>query len=422
MSTFNDLSPSPELGVRANHASPIIIATDGRAQSDAALQLGRIFAGSPEAIRLVTVLKGVPFVPDAEVAVSPDIEAARRAAVRRNIADQLARTWHSDADIELGEGDPAAVLARLAHETGATMIVAGLGRHRVADRIFGDETVLRLIRLSDVPVFAAATNGAGAPKRIVVGVDFSETGLRAARMALDLAAPQAKVYLAHVAPRDSSLPDWNSGAGSYKLDAGAALQKTREQLRIPADIEVQTVLLQGDAATELLAFAASVNADLIATGSHGRGFIARMLIGSVATRIVRCSTCSVLCVPYSAVMTHVRTTIEPSTPVIIPRTEWAEQLDQLTQRNFGRLTVLEEDDPDFGAQTQESKYPFLGATFDSHDRRVELMFGENATGGRHLTRSITGVTEIDVLRNERGRDLAMRIAHDAGQTLLTFST
>jgi hypothetical protein len=31
------------------------------------------------------------------------------------------------------------------------------------------------------------------------------------------------------------------------------------------------------------------------------------------------------------------------------------------------------------------------------------------------------VTAVDVLRDDRGRDLALRIAHGAGQTLLTFA-
>jgi nucleotide-binding universal stress UspA family protein len=420
METLNRVSTTPELGVRANHASPIVIATDGRAQSDAALVVGRLFAGAPDAFRVVTVLKGLPFVPDAQVSVTPDLEAARRAAARREVLDQLQRTWGTIADVELGEGDPATVIARRAHETGATMIVAGLGRHRVADRVFGDETVLRLIRVSDVPVFAAANGATGAPRRIVVAIDFSETGLRAARMSLELAAPGASIYLTHVAPRDSALPDDGLGIGTYKYDASVALQKTRAQLRIPSDIVVHKVMLQGDPATELLAFATSVNADLIASGSHGHGFVARMLIGSVTTRIVRCSTCSVLCVPYAAVMTHARTTVDQSAVSVIPPTEWASSLDDFTRRNSGRCSLLEVDDPEAGAQTQESGLPFRGATFDPFDRRVDLMFGETEAGRPHLTRSIGGVVEVAVIRDEFGHDLTLHIGYGTGQALVSF--
>jgi nucleotide-binding universal stress UspA family protein len=386
------------------------------------LLVGALFAESADAIRVATVLKTMPIIPDAPFAVSAELDAARREDLRHEVAVQAKRAFDSECDVELYDGDPATAIANLAHRSNATMIVCGLGRHRVSDRVFGDETALRLIRLADVPVFAAATGLHHAPRRIVVAVDFSETSLRAARLALEVAASNATVYLAHVAPRDSSLYDWKGWGDSYKHDAGDALQKTREQLRVPKDIIVQKVLLQGDPATELLAFATSVNADLIASGSHGHGFVARMLIGSVTTRIVRCSICSVLCVPHAAAMTRARTVAEPPELTALPHSQWTAEMDEFTRRNAGRRGVLEVDDPDIGAQAQGFDYPLLGATFDGHDQRLELMFGDPERHGRHLARGIAGVTGIDVLRDEKGRDLAIRIAHGAGQTLLTFAS
>jgi nucleotide-binding universal stress UspA family protein len=422
METLKYPSAMPALGIRANHASPVIIATDGRAQSDAALVVGRMFAESPEALRLVTVLKSMPIIPDAPMSVSADLEASRRAEVRRDVLTQMARTWDDHYDVETYDGDPATVIARIAHQTGATMIVSGLGRHRVTDRVFGDETALRLIRLSDVPVFAAASSLLHAPRRIVVAVDFSETSLRAARLALEVAASNATIYLAHVAPRDSSLYDWKGWGATYKQDAGDALQKMREQLHVPREMTMQKVLLQGDPATELLAFATSVNSDLIATGSHGHGFVARMLIGSVTTRIVRCSICSVLTVPHTAVMTRARMTVDPPEVTTVPAPDWGAELDEFTRRNIGRRGVLEVDDPEIGAQAQEFDYPFLGSTFDPRDQRISLMFASPSNTTHHLTRGISGVTSVDILRNDSGHDLALRISHGTGQTLLTFGS
>ena len=184
---------------------------------------------------------------------------------------------------------------------------------------------------------------------------------------------------------------------------------------------VQRVLLHGDPATELLAFAAGVHADLIATGSHGYGFVARMLVGSVTTRILRCATRSVLTVPHLAAMTRARTSAEPPVRSALARPTWAMELDAFSKRNMGRRGVLEVDDPEIGAQAQENDYPFLGAAFDQHDQRVELMFGKLGDVRRHLTRGIGGATGIDVRKDDRGRDLALRVVHGAGQTLLTFS-
>ena len=422
MKMFSDAAIAPQEGVRANKASPVIVATDGHDQSNSAMLLGRLLAPQSDALRIVTVLKRLPSVtPDIPLPMSADVEASRRADQKRMVKHQAARVWGEElVDVELCEGDRATTVALLARTANATMIVAGLGRHRVLNRMFGDETALRLIRVSSVPVFAVASGLSHAPQRVVVAVDFSETSLRAARLALEVASPSATVYLAHVGPRDSLLHEWNGWGLSYKDDAGDALQKMREQLNVPNGMVVQRVMLQGEPATELLAFATSVNADMIATGSHGHGFVARMLVGSVTTRIIRCSTCSVLCVPHAAAMTRAGITFAPSVVKVLDRPEWSAKLNEFTNRNIGRRGTLEVDDPDIGAQAQEHDYPLLGATYDPHDARVELMFGELGDVGRHLTRSIGDVDEIDTLTNDRGRDIALRISHGAGQTLLTF--
>src|SRR5262249_13783833 len=159
-------------------------------------------------------------------------------------------------------------------------------------------------------------------------IDFSETSLRAARMAIELAAPEAVIYLAHVAPRDATSYDW-SGT-SYRDDAGYALQKVLDQLRVPEDMTVHRILLHGDPATDLLAFAWNVRADVIATGSHGHGFVGRMLVGSVTPRILRWATCSVLSVPHRAAMPRLRTTAEPPVLKTVTRPEWATELDRFS--------------------------------------------------------------------------------------------
>jgi len=423
MNTLQSSDAAPQEGVRAGRTSPVVVATDGREQSDAAMAVGRLLAGDEGALRVVTVLKALPMVsPEAALPISADVQTARRAEQRRAVVAQADRVWgETNVDVELAEGEPAATIAKIAHDSNATMIVSGIGRHQVMDRLFGDETAIRLVRMSSVPVLTVAGGLLRAPRRIVVAADFSETSLRAARLALELAAPHATLYLAHVGPRDKVLHDWNSWGLSYKEDAGDALQKMLHQLRVPTGMTVQRVLLQGDPATELLAFATSVNADLIATGSHGYGFVARMLIGSVTTRILRCSTCSVLCVPHAAAMTRLRVTADPSVITTIPRPDWTAELDAFTRRNIGRRGTLEVDDPDIGAQAQENDYPLLGATFDPHDARLELMFGAVGDVGHHLTRSIGNIGEIDTLTNESGQDIALRVVHGNGQTLLTFA-
>jgi nucleotide-binding universal stress UspA family protein len=270
-------------------------------------------------------------------------------------------------------------------------------------------------------VLAVPENQTRAPVSIVVACDFSETSFRAARLAIALAAPAATIYLVHVAPRDHTRYEWDGWGKAYRQDALDSLNKVKQQLRPGDRAIIQTIMLQGDTAAELLRFATNVNADLIATGSHGHGFMARLLIGSVATRIVRAATCSVLTVPHAAALTDARITALPPVGHSVPRDDWDSALAAFTRRNFGRRTLLEVDDAELGAQAQEFDYPFRGATFDHQDGRVSLMFGGDDFGdGHHLTRGISRPLALDFLTDENGRDIALRVAHGKGQTLVTF--
>lgn len=103
----------------------------------------------------------------------------------------------------------------------------------------------------------------------------------------------------------------------------------------------------------------------------------------------------------------------------IPRGEWVAGLKRFTDRNAGRRTVLEEDAPDLGAQSEERNYPLRGVAFDPRDDRVAIMLGELASVDRHLTHSIGRPLTIDLLQDSLGRDAALRITHGGdGQTVL----
>ena len=93
-------------------------------------------------------------------------------------------------------------------------------------------------------------------------------------------------------------------------------------------------------------------------------------------------------------------------------------LRDFNQRNAGRLTRLEEDGPELGAQVEEGGTPLRGVAYDPHGASVEIMLGDLGTVDGHLTRSIAHVTSVDLVTDVLGRDAALRVAHGGGQTLL----
>ena len=104
----------------------------------------------------------------------------------------------------------------------------------------------------------------------------------------------------------------------------------------------------------------------------------------------------------------------------IPETAWAMELHRFTNRNAGRVTRLEVDSLDFGAQSQETGFPLRGITYDAHDDRVLITLGEQASAEHHLTHTIPKATAIYLLVDMRGRDEALAISQSDTNTLLRF--
>jgi nucleotide-binding universal stress UspA family protein len=76
-------------------------------------------------------------------------------------------------------------------------------------------------------------------------------------------------------------------------DARARLESIRPS---NAKIAVKHVLLEGDPASEIVDYAREARADVIVMGTHGRGGVERLMLGSVAERVLRDSHCSVMVV------------------------------------------------------------------------------------------------------------------------------
>lgn len=102
----------------------------------------------------------------------------------------------------------------------------------------------------------------------------------------------------------------------------------------------------------------------------------------------------------------------------IPRREWTQALDGFTQRNAGRRTSLEVDAPGIGTQSQERDFQLRGVVYDPRDGRVEIMLGGFEGVGPHLTHIVADVEALDLLTDSAGRDTALRIAQQSGQTFL----
>lgn len=138
-------------------------------------------------------------------------------------------------------------------------------------------------------------------RKLLVAVDFSTYSAEATRVAADLARRfDAGLTLVHVYdPMVYALPDGFTFLPPPQLsslfEALEAQLAGAKRLAMEAGApRVDTKLLQGLVAGEIVEFATRGEFDMIVMGTHGRTGLGHIVLGSVAERVVRMANCPVL--------------------------------------------------------------------------------------------------------------------------------
>lgn len=146
--------------------------------------------------------------------------------------------------------------------------------------------------------------GSWTPKTVVVATDGSEQSMRAAEVAATIARTNsAKLFiLTVVRPPEGwwgivGAPPPAEALGSALAEAQqAVLTQTVDGTELDG-IEWESVEEIGDPADQVVSFSRSQNADLLVIGQRGAGLVERIMVGSVADRIVHTADMPVLVVP-----------------------------------------------------------------------------------------------------------------------------
>jgi nucleotide-binding universal stress UspA family protein len=275
----------------------IVLATHGGVSSDGAALAASLLANRLH-VPLITLVVYAPIqVMDygfgASDVPSPEEEAVIEGALAASVTDQLHRCGISAPPPTMRTGIIPMEIAATARALGTGLIVTGLGPHGIVDRALGGETALHLAQDAMAPVLAMPAFATGIPRRVIAAIDFSATSVYAARTAAGWLRAGDELHLVFVAPRprhgEVPLP-----AGQPVLDR---LMRAGEALGVATGVRVEATALAGEPARTLLEHAQRIDADLIALGSHGYGMIKRLVLGSVASKIIRVATCAVLVAP-----------------------------------------------------------------------------------------------------------------------------
>jgi nucleotide-binding universal stress UspA family protein len=134
-------------------------------------------------------------------------------------------------------------------------------------------------------------------KRVLVPTDFSRASRTALRYGVALARPfKAQLHLLHVPELPGT--DGVHPFGLFETMRRATHERLRAQLteRERRELKPERAVRLGAPADEIVDYASERDIDLIVMGTHGRQGVARMLVGSVAEKVVRRAPCSVLSV------------------------------------------------------------------------------------------------------------------------------
>ena len=136
-------------------------------------------------------------------------------------------------------------------------------------------------------------------KRILVPTDFSETSEAALKYGVALArAFKGQLYLLHVPEHRGGAPEADPIGLVGETTQTAAHERlvallTEQEIQ---ELRPERVLQGGKPDHAIVQYAKEHEIDLIVMGTHGREGVARVLIGSVAEKVVRRAPCPVLTV------------------------------------------------------------------------------------------------------------------------------
>jgi nucleotide-binding universal stress UspA family protein len=128
-------------------------------------------------------------------------------------------------------------------------------------------------------------------RSILIATDGSPSAHEAVEFGLDLAEEQqAEVVFTHVAPAVDVLPSggfgWAAAVPHEATEHDWAPLNEAVELAKERGVEAKTTMLRGDAVDEIVAYADTIDANLIVVGSRGHGAVASALLGSVSRGVL----------------------------------------------------------------------------------------------------------------------------------------
>ena len=192
------------------------------------------------------------------------------------------------------QGDIAPTILKHAPKRDGLLVVGSQGLDAL-DRFMLGSVSTKLIQHATCPVLVVKSEAVPL-RRIALATDGSNASAKALAFVLAKFQPDRSTGKGGGVPIHVSVIHVMQFSNYQLLKEALKLLKQSVRKLIKAGFTAEAVCQPGNPAQEIMKATAKQQADLIVMGAQGLGAIARFLIGSVSTRVVQHSSCSVLVV------------------------------------------------------------------------------------------------------------------------------
>jgi nucleotide-binding universal stress UspA family protein len=284
---------------------PIIVGVDLSPESLRAVEFSAKLADAAGA-PLVPV-HAVPVVPvftagfgvEPMPVFSPELQGELNRASQKQVGHALEGVVPASVArrLEVQTGPAPFVIAEVAHRRQAQLVVLGGKQHGALGRGLGRSTAHHLVRTLDMPLLVVGYSAAPVTK-VLAAVDLSPVSLPTVQAAERFARLLgARLRLLHVVEpiRFTSLLLATPDQAAYHRRSEEIFHRFAS--RFKAFTEEDRVVRSGAPAETIAAEVSAWHADLLVVGSHGKGWVDRILVGSTTQRLVTELPTAILVVP-----------------------------------------------------------------------------------------------------------------------------
>lgn len=286
----------------------VLIGSSLEDESDQVVRSGLAVARAAGArVYLVHAARIEPLLVGSDTGVGRDFSQEQIAWREDELARQIERLGIGASELAgsaVLAGAPHRILTDLARTAAADLIVVGAtGSGPLAAELLGS-TADRVLRKATCPVLLVRGELRVPPRRVLAPVDLSSLSGDAFRCGLHLLAQLSKTeeidvravyslsFLDALAIRHQKTG--NISPEQVERYGAEELRRFVLENRPEKPCHVETAVLPGEARFEILRELSEHPVDLVVLGTHGRGGLDRLVVGSVASTVARKAPCSVL--------------------------------------------------------------------------------------------------------------------------------